>query len=121
MEGKSFERGHGDRLKDAQWRKLQTATFYGNDVDPKMVSLASMNLALRGLPDVRILKRISRVAIQRYLVSNVRTDNGVWTFNAPNLSYCPLHHIIAEGDVPGKDEWPFNCEGALSTLSPLIF
>lgn len=57
LEGKTFERGHGDRLKDTQWRKLQTATFYGNDVDPKMVSLASMNLALRGLPDVRILKR----------------------------------------------------------------
>jgi len=57
LEGKTFERGHGDRLRDSQWRKLQTATFYGNDVDPKMVSLASMNLALRGLPDVRILKR----------------------------------------------------------------
>jgi type I restriction enzyme M protein len=57
FEGKTFERGFGDRLKEAQWRKLQTETFYGNDVDPKMVSLASMNLALRGLPDVRILKR----------------------------------------------------------------
>ena len=57
VDGKTFERGHGDRLNDAQWRKLQTAIFYGNDVDPKMVSLASMNLALRGLPDVRILKR----------------------------------------------------------------
>src|SRR6185437_2766145 len=50
-------RGFGDRLSQAQWRKLQTATFYGNDVDPKMVSLASMNLALRNLPDVRIAKR----------------------------------------------------------------
>ena len=57
LEGKTFERGFGDRLNQAQWRKLQTETFYGNDVDPKMVSLASMNLALRGLPDVRILKR----------------------------------------------------------------
>jgi type I restriction enzyme M protein len=57
LEGKTFERGFGDRLNAAQWRKLQTATFYGNDVDPKMVTLASMNLALRGLPDVRILKR----------------------------------------------------------------
>ncbi len=57
LEGKTFERGLGDRLNAAQWRKLQTETFYGNDVDPKMVSLASMNLALRGLPDVRILKR----------------------------------------------------------------
>lgn len=57
LEGKTFERGYGDRLNQAQWRVLQTETFYGNDVDPKMVSLASMNLALRGLPDVRILKR----------------------------------------------------------------
>ncbi|WP_395711742.1 class I SAM-dependent DNA methyltransferase [Reyranella sp.] len=57
LEGKTFERGMGDRLSAAQWRKLQTGTFYGNDVDAKMVSLASMNLALRGLPDVRILKR----------------------------------------------------------------
>lgn len=36
---------------------LQTATFYGNDVDPKMVRLATMNLTLRGLPNVRILLR----------------------------------------------------------------
>src|SRR5690606_26672592 len=57
LEGKTFERGIGDKLSQAQWHKLQTATFYGNDVDPKMVSLASMNLALRGLPYVRILKR----------------------------------------------------------------
>ena len=57
FEGKTFERGFGDRLNQYQWRKLQTATFYGNDVDAKMVSLASMNLALRGLPDVRILRR----------------------------------------------------------------
>ena len=57
LEGKTFERGLGDRMSAAQWRRLQTETFYGNDVDPKMVSLASMNLALRGLPDVRILKR----------------------------------------------------------------
>ena len=57
FEGKTFERGYGDRLNQGQWRKLQTATFYGNDVDAKMVSLASMNLALRGLPDVRIQRR----------------------------------------------------------------
>lgn len=57
FDGKTFERGYGDRLSDAQWRQLRTETFFGNDVDPKMVSLASMNLALRGLPDVRILKR----------------------------------------------------------------
>lgn len=32
-------------------------TFYGNDVDPKMVHLATMNLTLRGLANVRINKR----------------------------------------------------------------
>ncbi|MEN8893652.1 class I SAM-dependent DNA methyltransferase [Planktotalea arctica] len=57
LEGKNFERGFGDKLNDRQWQKLRSATFYGNDVDPKMVSLATMNLSLRGLPDVRIHKR----------------------------------------------------------------
>lgn len=57
FEGKTFMRGIGDKLNTAQWHALQTETFFGSDVDPKMVSLASMNLALRGLPDVRILKR----------------------------------------------------------------
>jgi type I restriction enzyme M protein len=38
FEGKTFERGVGDKLNQGQWRQLQTATFYGNDVDPKMVS-----------------------------------------------------------------------------------
>ncbi|MFG1300576.1 class I SAM-dependent DNA methyltransferase [Xanthobacter sp. V3C-3] len=57
FDGKTFERGFGDKLKAQQVAKLHNETFYGNDVDPKMVSLASMNLALRGLPNVRILKR----------------------------------------------------------------
>ncbi|MCP2155872.1 UNVERIFIED_ORG: type I restriction enzyme M protein [Rhizobium sp. SLBN-170] len=57
VESKTYQRGSGDKLSSKQWRDLQTSTFYGNDVDGKMVSLATMNLALRGLPDVRILKR----------------------------------------------------------------
>ena len=36
---------------------LATSTFFGNDVDARMVSLATMNLMLRGLPDVHILRR----------------------------------------------------------------
>jgi type I restriction enzyme M protein len=39
-------------------RRLQSATFFGNDVDPKMVRLATMNLTLRGLPNVRILRNV---------------------------------------------------------------
>ncbi|VTU23991.1 putative type I restriction enzymeP M protein [Variovorax sp. SRS16] len=57
VEGKLQRRGLGDRLQPDALRTLQGATFFGNDVDPKMVRLATMNLALRGLPNVRILQR----------------------------------------------------------------
>jgi type I restriction enzyme M protein len=57
MDGKLVRRGWGDKLNSAQNSLLGTSTFYGNDVDPKMVRLATMNLTLRGLPNVHILKR----------------------------------------------------------------
>lgn len=57
LDGKTHRRGLGDKFSAAQVSALQSATFYGNDVDPKMVRLATMNLTLRGLPNVRILKR----------------------------------------------------------------
>ena len=57
LDGKTVPRGHGDNLSAGKWNLLQTGTFFGNDVDAKMVRLATMNLTLRGLPDVRILHR----------------------------------------------------------------
>ena len=57
VDGKPQRRGLGDKLSAAQASALNTATFFGNDVDPKMVRLATMNLTLRGLPNVRILRR----------------------------------------------------------------
>lgn len=57
VDGKPLRRGVGDRLSDKQIATLRNATFYGNDVDPKMVRLATMNLTLRGLGNVRILRR----------------------------------------------------------------
>jgi type I restriction enzyme M protein len=57
IDGKWQRRGLGDKLSAAQISALQSATFFGNDVDPKMVRLATMNLALRGLANVRILLR----------------------------------------------------------------
>lgn len=57
MDGKLVRRGWGDKLNKAQSSMLGNQTFYGNDVDPKMVRLATMNLTLRGLPNVHILKR----------------------------------------------------------------
>jgi len=57
LDGKKVKRGHGDKLSTAKWDILGNCTFYGNDVDPKMVHLATMNLTLRGLPHVRIRRR----------------------------------------------------------------
>jgi len=57
VDGKKQRRGLGDRLSAAQVSALNNTTFYGNDVDPKMVRLATMNLTLRGLSNVRILLR----------------------------------------------------------------
>ena len=56
-EGKTIRRGLGDMLNRDAVRELQEATFYGFDVDPQMVRLATMNLTLRGLDRVRILRR----------------------------------------------------------------
>jgi type I restriction enzyme M protein len=57
LDGKLQNRGHGDRLSDVQFRRLQNETFYGCDVDAAMVRLATMNLTLRGLANVRIHRR----------------------------------------------------------------
>ena len=57
LDGKRVTRGWGDKLSSSAASQLANCTFYGNDVDPKMVRLATMNLTLRGLPNVRILKR----------------------------------------------------------------
>jgi type I restriction enzyme M protein len=57
IDGKLQRRGLGDRLSASHVAALQSSTFFGNDVDPKMVRLATMNLTLRGLPDVNILLR----------------------------------------------------------------
>ena len=55
--GKTVRRGLGDTLGRDAMRQLQEKTFYGADVDPQMVRLATMNLTLRGLDRVRILRR----------------------------------------------------------------
>jgi type I restriction enzyme M protein len=57
IDGKVQRRGLGDKLSAAQMSALQNQTFFGNDVDPKMLRLATMNLTLRGLANVRILLR----------------------------------------------------------------
>ena len=56
-DGKTVRRGLGDMLSRDAVRQLHEATFYGSDVDPQMVRLATMNLTLRGLEGVRVLRR----------------------------------------------------------------
>ena len=56
-DGKTIRRGLGDTLSRDAVKQLQEGTFYGADVDPQMVRLATMNLTLRGLDRVRILRR----------------------------------------------------------------
>ena len=56
-DGKTVRRGLGDTLSRAAVRQLHEATLFGHDVDPRMVRLATMNLSLRGLDRVRILRR----------------------------------------------------------------
>jgi type I restriction enzyme M protein len=58
IDGKLQRRGpRRQALGRASDAPCKAATFFGNDVDPKMVRLATMNLTLRGLPNVRILLR----------------------------------------------------------------
>jgi len=56
-DGKKVLRGLGDRLNRREFRRLQETTFFGSDVDPQMVRLATMNLRLRGLDRVLVLRR----------------------------------------------------------------
>lgn len=74
VDGKPQLRGLGDRLNQDQQSQLLNRTFYGNDVDPKMVRLATMNLTLRGLPNVRILRRN---ALTSTLDAQQRADLGL--------------------------------------------
>ena len=73
-DGELPRRGLGDKLNQAQQSQLANRTFYGNDVDPKMVRLATMNLTLRGLPNVRILRRN---ALTSTLDAQQRADLGL--------------------------------------------
>ena len=73
-DGKTVRRGLGDMLSRDAARQLHEATFYGSDVDPQMVRLATMNLTLRGLDKVRILRRD---ALTRSLDRAAKTELGL--------------------------------------------
>ena len=79
-DGKTMQRGLGDTLSRGAVKQLREATFYGADVDPQMVRLATMNLTLRGLDHVRILRRD---ALTRSLDRAAKAELGLpaWGFD----------------------------------------
>ncbi|MGH8477823.1 MAG: HsdM family class I SAM-dependent methyltransferase [Methylococcales bacterium] len=103
----------GDKLSSAQVSALQTATFFGNDVDPKMVRLATMNLTLRGLPNVRILLR-------NVLTTTLDPDKRA-EFGLPEEGY---HVVLANPPFSGrvdKDRIVEDVKVGASTATELLF
>ena len=74
VDGKAIRRGLGDTLGREAADRLREATFFGMDVDSRMVRLATMNLTLRGLDRVRVLRRD---ALTRSLDRAARAELGL--------------------------------------------
>lgn len=56
IDGMQITRGLGDLLTQREVERLQQHTLYGTDVDSQFVRLGKMNLSLRGLEKVRLLR-----------------------------------------------------------------
>lgn len=113
LDGKLQKRGLGDKLSASQTAALQSATFYGNDVDPKMVRLATMNLTLRGLANVRVLLRN---VLTTTLDNERKTELGL-----PAEGY---HVILANPPFAGrvdKDRVVEDVKVGTSTATELLF
>ena len=77
-EGYEIKRGVGDKLSKKEFKLLQDETFFGHDVDPKMTRLSTMNLILRGLSNVRVIKEdvITTNINKEYKIENKLPLNG---------------------------------------------
>jgi type I restriction enzyme M protein len=113
LDGKKHKRGLGDKLSAAQTSALQSATFYGNDVDPKMVRLATMNLTLRGLANVR-------VRLRNVLTTNLDNDKK----EQLGLPAEGFHVVLANPPFAGrvdKDRVVEEVKVGTSTATELLF
>ncbi|MDP2809534.1 MAG: N-6 DNA methylase [Rhodocyclaceae bacterium] len=113
LDGKKHRRGLGDKLSAAQTSALQSATFYGNDVDPKMVRLATMNLTLRGLANVR-------VRLRNVLTTNLDNERKE-QLGLPKEGY---HVVLANPPFAGrvdKDRVVEEVKVGTSTATELLF
>ena len=70
--------GIGDKLNRKESEFLYNNTFYGNDVDGKMVRLATMNLTLRNLNNVKIIKKnpLTQTFDKQFKIDNQIPLNG---------------------------------------------
>ena len=77
-EGYEIKRGVVDKLSKKEFKLLQDETFFGHDVDPKMTRLSTMNLILRGLSNVRVIKEdvITTNINKEYKIENKLPLNG---------------------------------------------
>lgn len=113
LDGKKQRRGLGDKLSAAQTSALQSATFFGNDVDPKMVRLATMNLTLRGLANVR-------VRLRNVLTTNLDNEKKA-ELGLPQEGF---HVILANPPFAGrvdKDRVVEEVKVGTSTATELLF
>ena len=113
LDGKKQKRGLGDKLSAAQTSALQSATFYGNDVDPKMVRLTTMNLTLRGLANVR-------VRLRNVLTTNLDNEKKA-ELGLPQEGY---HVVLANPPFAGrvdKDRVVEEVKVGTSTATELLF
>jgi len=113
FDGKMQTRGLGDKLSAAQLSAIQNNMFFGNDVDPKMVRLATMNLTLRGLPNVHILLRN---ALTTTLDAERKTELGL-----PQEGY---HVVLANPPFSGrvdKDRIVDDVKIGTTTATELLF
>ena len=131
-DGKTVRRGLGDMLSRDAVRQLHEATFYGSDVDPQMVRLATMNLTLRGLDKVRVLRRdaltrsLDRTAKAALSLPALGFD--VILANPPFSGRLDKDRIVEEGEnwthganrasvpaihaEPSEGWWALRCRGA---------
>lgn len=113
IDGKKQKRGLGDKLSAAVVSALNNATFFGNDVDPKMVRLATMNLTLRGLPNVPILLR--------NVLTTTQDDERKAELGLPRDGY---HVILANPPFSGrvdKDRIVEDVKVGTTTSTELLF
>ncbi len=100
---RKIKRGIGDKLSRKEFQLLQKGTFFGNDVDARMIRLATMNLTLRGLTHVKIIKRnpLTQTIDKQFKFENKLPSEGydVCIANPPFSGTIDISRIVDEVKV----------------------